>query len=96
MRPHSNLGQDGEHALAFILMGLAFGVAYARHRLAITATAIFLTGAMEILQFWAPGRHARLEDFIVDAVAACAGIALAALLIWTTQRFRQPKIDTPG
>ena len=27
-RPHSNLGQDGEHALAFVLLGLAFGLAY--------------------------------------------------------------------
>ena len=27
-RPHSDLGQDGEHALAFVLIGLAFGLAY--------------------------------------------------------------------
>jgi hypothetical protein len=27
-RPHSNLGQNGEHALAFVLLGLAFGLAY--------------------------------------------------------------------
>ena len=26
-RPHSNLGQNGEHALAFVLLGLAFGLA---------------------------------------------------------------------
>ncbi len=96
LRPHSNLGQDGEHALAFVLIGLAFGVAYAGHRLAITAIAIALTAAMEILQFWAPGRHARLEDFIVDALAACAGIALAAGLDWLTKRMRSngPKQDS--
>ena len=89
LRPHSRLGQDGEHALAFILMGLAFGAAYARHRLIIMVIAIVLTAAMEIAQFWAPGRHARLEDFVVDALAACAGIALAAGLDWANQRFRQ-------
>jgi len=26
-RPHAGLGQDGEHALAFVLIGLAFGAA---------------------------------------------------------------------
>ena len=57
-RPHaSHLGQDGEHALAFILIGLAFGLAYARHRLLTTAVAVVSIGLLEILQFWAPGRH---------------------------------------
>jgi len=32
-RPHSTLGQNGEHALAFVLLGLAFGLAYTRNRL---------------------------------------------------------------
>jgi VanZ family protein len=36
-----------------------------------------------------PGRHARLEDFIVDAVAACIGFVLAALLDWTARTFRR-------
>ena len=27
-RPHSTLGQNGEHALAFVLLGLAFGLAH--------------------------------------------------------------------
>ena len=30
LRPHSDLGQNGEHALAFVLIGLAFGLAYPR------------------------------------------------------------------
>jgi VanZ family protein len=81
-RPHSELGQDGEHALAFILVGLAFGLAYRRHRLLTSAIAIFLIGVLELLQNWAPGRHARLEDFVVDALAACAGFAVAAGLDW--------------
>ena len=33
LRPHSDLSQNGEHALAFVLLGLAFGLAYTRHRL---------------------------------------------------------------
>ncbi len=87
-RPHSHLGQDGEHALAFILVGLAFGFAYTRHRLLTSVVAVVLIGLLEILQFWAPGRHARFEDFAVDALTACAGLAFAAAFDWATQRLR--------
>jgi VanZ family protein len=85
-RPHSILGQDGEHALAFVLLGMAFGFAYTRNRLLTAAIAVGLTGLIEILQFWAPGRHARLEDFVVDALAACVGLAAAAAYDWTIKR----------
>src|SRR6202051_3603159 len=87
-RPHSDFGQNGEHALAFILIGLAFGLAYAQRRLLTAAIAVAMTGLIEILQFWAPGRHARLEDFVVDALAACAGFVIAAGLDWVVQRSR--------
>src|ERR1700760_5187738 len=75
-RPPSNLGQDGEHALAFVLIGLAFGLAYPRHRSTVVVTLV-LIGVLELLQFFMPGRHARLEDFIVDALAACIGFVIA-------------------
>lgn len=88
LRPHSDLGQDGEHALAFILVGLAFGFAYPRRRLVTTAAAVVLIGVLELMQFWAPGRHARLEDFLVDALTACFGLALAAAADWVMTRFR--------
>lgn len=92
-RPHSNLGQDGEHALAFVLIGLAFGLAYPRQRLLTSAISVVMIGVIEILQFWAPGRHARLEDFVVDALAACFGFALAAALGWAVQWLRRPKLS---
>ncbi|WP_316225159.1 MULTISPECIES: VanZ family protein [unclassified Bradyrhizobium] len=92
VRPHSNLGQDGEHALAFILVGLAFGLAYRSHRLLATGVAVVLIGALEVAQLWAPGRHARLEDFVVDALAACAGFLLAAVLDRCTQRVRRQAV----
>jgi VanZ family protein len=47
-------------------------------------------GLLEILQFWAPGRHARLEDFAVDALTACVGLAIAAGLDWAIRRSRRP------
>ena len=94
LRPHSDLGQDGEHALAFGLVGLAFGVAYTRHRLLTAGIAVVLIGVLELLQLWMPGRHARLEDFIVDALAACVGIVLAAALDWLMRRSKTDAPDT--
>jgi VanZ family protein len=85
-RPHSHFGQDSEHAFAFILIGLAFGLAYAQRRRLTAAIAVVGIGGLEILQLWVPGRHARLEDFIVDALAACVGLAIAAGSDWATKR----------
>lgn len=48
LRPHSDLGQDGEHALAFILVGLAFGLAYRKRRLAAAAVSVILIGLLEL------------------------------------------------
>ncbi len=87
-RPHLGLSQDGEHALAFVLVGLAFGLAYPKSRLLTAGIAVLFIGMLELLQLWMPGRHARWEDFVVDALAACAGIAAAAVLDWLASRPR--------
>lgn len=76
-RPHLGLGQDGEHALAFALIGLALGFAFPRRPWRTALIAVVLTGALELAQFLAPGRHARWQDFFVDALAVCAGLAIA-------------------
>lgn len=88
LRPHSDLSQNGEHAFAFVLLGLAFGLAYPRRRFATAFVAVGLIGLLELMQFWAPGRHARLEDFLVDALTACFGFVLAATADWVMTRFR--------
>lgn len=88
LRPHSDLGQGGEHALAFILVGLAFGLAYRQRRMAVAGVSVVLIGVLELMQLWVPGRHARLGDFLVDAGTACIGFALAAVADWIVTRFR--------
>lgn len=96
LRPHSDLGQDGEHALAFVLVGLAFGLAYSRRRWSVAMIAVVLIGVLEVLQFIAPGRHARLEDFVVDALAACIGFVLSAAIDLVLTRFRTNTITSEG
>jgi VanZ family protein len=92
-RPHSSFGQDGEHAIAFVLIGLAFGLVYSRHRLLTSAISLVMIGTLEILQIWAPGRHARFEDFVVDALAALVGLSAAAVLEWAIQRSRRRNVS---
>lgn len=93
-RPHSDLGQNGEHALAFVLVGLAFGLAYGSNRWRTAAISAVLIGLLEVLQLWMPGRHARLLDYVVDALAAGAGLALAAGLDWAIKRAKRPNVGT--
>jgi VanZ family protein len=52
-----------------------------------------MIGVLELLQLWMPGRHARLEDFAVDAMAACAGFAIIATLDLVTAGSRR---SSPG
>jgi VanZ family protein len=49
-----------------------------------------MIGALEALQLFAPGRHARIDDFAVDALAACAGFALVAILTVLAARACRP------
>jgi len=96
LRPHSDFGQDGEHALAFVLVGLAFGLAYSKRRWSVAMIAVVLIGVLELLQFIAPGRHARLEDFVVDALTACIGFVLSAAIEWALTRFRTGTLPSEG
>jgi VanZ family protein len=94
-RPHSHLGQDAEHSLAFVLIGVAFALAYPRHRLPATVIAVAMVGTLELLQLLVPGRHARLEDFAVDALATLTGFAIVSVLDVATTRRRRSNPTSP-
>lgn len=70
---------DLEHFAIFAATGFAFGLGYSRPRLVMVALVIF-AGAIELAQTFVPGRHARLSDFIVDAVAMCVAVAAASIV----------------
>ena len=77
LRPVTILPHGLEHAAIFALAGLAAGLGYpARPALTVGAFVIF-AGAIELAQIPVPGRHARLSDVLIDALAACAGVAIA-------------------
>jgi VanZ family protein len=77
-RPTTDAPHDVEHAAAFLILGLLFGVAYVgRERTLIVGLVVFCA-MIEILQLYVPGRHARWIDFSVDAVAAVIGVFAGA------------------
>jgi VanZ family protein len=67
-----------EHALAFGALGVLAALAYARAQVAV-GLLVFCV-AIESVQLWVPGRHARLADLIVDIGASLLGVAAVALL----------------
>jgi len=87
-RPTTKLAHDLEHALAFALLGLLFGLGYPAHRLSIVLGAVPVIGFLEALQLWMPGRHARLEDFVVNLVTFWVAFAVVSvgLALFDTRR----------
>jgi VanZ family protein len=79
LRPVTVVPHALEHAGIFVAAGFAAALGYPS-RTALTMVALVLfSGAVEMAQLFAPGRHATLGDFVVDAGAACLGVALASL-----------------
>ena len=80
LRPVTGASHDLEHFAIFALCGYAFGVGYRSRHLFHAVALVTFAGSIEVLQFTAPGRHARMLDFVVDAIASCAGV----LIGWVT------------
>ena len=75
-RPVTKVGHNLEHFLIHILLGITFGIGYARQWWLVALGLIGLTAAVEFAQLFVPGRHARLKDLVIDAGAACLGVAI--------------------
>jgi VanZ family protein len=80
LRPVTYAPHDFEHFAIFAATGLAFGLGYGP-RYPIAIALIIFAGAIEVAQLFVPGRHARLSDFMVGALAACIGLAASHVLM---------------
>ena len=76
LRPVTDTPHNFEHFAIFFATGLAFGFGYSRRPFMVAVTLLLFAGIIEIVQVFVPDRHARLSDFIVDALAVCAGAVL--------------------
>jgi VanZ family protein len=80
-RPTTFVPHKIEHAGIFLLDGIAFGIAYWGYERLLSIGAVIFCASIELAQLTIPGRHARLSDFFVDAIAICVGIFVGSRLI---------------
>ena len=74
-RPVTGSGQSFEHFTAFAVVGGAFSIGYRFSLMRLLLLAVFFCGGVELLHVPLPTRHARVSDFLVDAVGACFAIS---------------------
>ena len=81
IQPTTFMSHKIEHASIFLLNGVAFGIAYSGHSWLSSIMAVIFCAGIELAQLAIPGRHARVSDFLVDAIAICFGIFVGSTLI---------------
>ena len=79
-RPETSAPHNLEHVIIYAATGFAFGLGYERRHYLLAVLLVLFSSAIEIAQLFVPGRHARLSDVIIDAVAACVGLVMSSLL----------------
>jgi VanZ family protein len=79
-RPVMGISHAFEHFFCFLACGMVLSVQWPKPKLALYAAGITFCAALEVVQIWIPGRHARLSDFLLDACATALGITLVRIL----------------
>jgi VanZ family protein len=83
-RPEADLPHGLEHFAIWWITGIAFALAYNLTPILLATALVIFSGAVEIAQLFVPGRHARVTDFIIDALACMVGV----LPVWITAQVR--------
>ena len=77
-RPETSLPHNLEHFAIFAATGLCFGIGYRHRSTAVVIGLVTFAGTIELAQKLVHGRHARLSDFIIDAVAMSVSTAVGS------------------
>jgi VanZ family protein len=80
LRPETSAPHHIEHFAIFCALGFVSSLGNSRRPVFITIALVVFCGAVELAQLFIPGRHARLSDFIVDALAVAIGVAAASFV----------------
>jgi VanZ family protein len=91
LRPVTPAPHLVEHFMIFMLVGALFASAYPGREVNVAFVAIPCLAALELMQLFVPGRHARLADFVVNALGACIGLVLASLSAGVTRAARRAR-----
>ena len=84
VRPTTQASHGFEHLAIFLSAGIAFAIGYPSRLKILPGLLVLFCAVVELIQIWVPGRHARMTDFIVDALGSCFGVGL----IYAAQRLR--------
>ncbi|EJT06033.1 antibiotic resistance protein VanZ [Rhizobium sp. CCGE 510] len=87
LRPETVTTVDTDRAGAYVLVGLAFALAYPKQWKLVAMLLIAGSVAIEYLQYLSPTRHPRLHDAGIKAT----GAALGLLAGWAINRWRGAK-----
>lgn len=79
-RPETGVQHDFEHFAAFATCGFLCYHAVKMRFASLLLCAIAFAIVLELLQIPLPTRHARLEDFSVNALGGCLGATIALLI----------------
>jgi VanZ family protein len=80
LRPVTGAPSGIEHFAMFFLIGLTFALGHSRSDYSLCGAAIAFAGLLELLKHVVPTRHARLSEFVIDALAAVIGIAVSGVI----------------
>ena len=78
-RPHSGVGGNYEHGIAYALVGFAFAMGYRAIRERLLSGLALAVGAaiLELLQNFIPGRNPEVAGFVASTTGAWLGLAVA-------------------
>jgi VanZ family protein len=80
LRPETGTPHILEHFMIYAATGFTFGLGFRRRHDLLALFLVIFCGSIEIAQLFVTGRHARVSDFFIDAVAACIGLVTSSLL----------------
>lgn len=79
-RPISPLPTQLERALALLLIGIVFALAYPRRILLVGLLLVGATALLELTQVFEPSRHGRWLDLGVKVAGGVVGLAIGTVL----------------
>ncbi|MBX5063137.1 VanZ family protein [Rhizobium lentis] len=87
LRPDTITTVNTDRGVAYVLLGLAFALAYPKQWKLVAVLLIIGAVAIEYLQYLTPTRHPRLHDAGIKAM----GSALGLLAGWVINKWRESK-----
>jgi VanZ family protein len=89
LRPETGAPHFLEHFSIYVILGAVFAIGYNKNQRLLAILFVIFGGVIEAAQLFAPGRHARLSDFVVDTLGMYVGLLAVALAV----RVRTPRLS---